>query len=241
MINILKIFYLVFILVIPGPAPAEATPTTLLSGIGNYADGQHVAFPTSFATVPTVIVNAALAGKAMKAAAVNVTKTGFNLAIVDTSGQLVTSAAQVNWVAAVAQYGLQTGSLAIPADGLVNFTQPLAGEVHILTNAVKNGTPLLSARVNLDFSVNRTWFQVSVFDNTGHTVTGATVHWMAFKSSLLAICPTGQTDATGGIMFPTVSGPAAILISAYGVGPLAVASTGIANDRAHFTASLVDY
>jgi len=42
-------------------------------------------------------------------------------------------------------------------------------------------------------------------------------------------------------MFPTVSGPAAILISAYGVGPLAVASTGIANDRAHFTASLVDY
>jgi len=240
-INILKIFYLVFILVIPGPAPGEATPTTLLSGIGNYADGQHIAFPTSFATVPTVIVNAALAGKAMKAAAVNVTKTGFNLAIVDTSGQLVTSAAQVNWVAAVAQYGLQTGSLAIPADGLVNFTQPLAGEVHILTNAVKNGTPLLSARVNLDFSVNRTWFQVSVFDNAGHTVTGATVHWMAFKSSLLAICPTGQTDATGGIMFPTVSGPAAILISAYGVGPLAVASTGIANDRAHFTASLVDY
>ena len=66
MINKLKILSLIFILVMPGPAPGEATATTLLSGIGNYTDGQHITFPTSFATIPTVIVNAALAGKDFK-------------------------------------------------------------------------------------------------------------------------------------------------------------------------------
>lgn len=240
MIKHLEILSFVFILAMPGIVSSATTPTTLFSGIGDYADGQHITFPASFATVPTVIVNAALAGKAVMAAAVSVTKTGFNLAIIDTSGQRVTSAAQVNWVAAVARYGLQTGSLTVGGDAQVYFTQPISGEVHVLTNAVKNGTPLLSARVNLDFSANRTWFTATIRDDAGRAVTGATLRWMAFKPGSDWICPAGQTDATGGVVFPAVSGPAAILISAMGVGPMAAASTGIADDRGHFTASLAD-
>ncbi len=180
-------------------SPAEGTVAcNLLARSLATSDGKSLTFPRQFPVPPVIIVSAARSGAPLAACAVDNTRKGCRLSLLDHAGRPVKQA-RVQYLAFLPTDpgGEVQGACAqLPSGANVRFRVPFAAPPVIVCNAQQGGKALLAAAVDN----RRDGFTLRACDLAGHAVSGAWVQWIAVPAALTVTLPDGkQASFRGGV------------------------------------------
>lgn len=144
-------------------------------GVAQYGDNQIIRFNPPFTETPVVITSAQINGKAISSCAVDLAKDNFLLYLTDDQGRAVPNA-WVQWIAFVPSPTQEViGGVLVASHGQHISFPRLSSTPVIVTNAQKDGKALISGAQNNAPD----GFDLCLLDDSGKTVSGAWVLWMA--------------------------------------------------------------
>jgi len=149
----------------------KAIGTVVQYGVQVLNNAQQVTFPKAFASPPIVMTSS----QTVSCAASNVTATGFKINLTSDAGTAPASI-WVQWIAFIPNPAVDVCGGTLTANGGAHVAFPaMSSTPVIVTNAVKSGKALITNAMNNAAN----GFDVSIANDQGQSVTGATVYWMA--------------------------------------------------------------
>jgi len=215
-----------------GRVNAYRAVTRTQYGVAQYSNGQQVNFATPFATIPVVIT----ADQSASTAASSITTTGFKINLTTHAGGAAST--WVQWIAFNPSAAAEVigGVITANSGTHVTFATPLSSTPVIVTNAFKDGKALISGAI--DNAANG--FGVSIVNDQGASVSGATLLWMAvvpkpangFKGEVKVLSNSANVSFSPAF----AAGPAYVLSS-----PPDVIAGAVSNRNDGFTLSLIKH
>jgi hypothetical protein len=203
-----------------GAAPGWST---VASGVVSVANGATITFPQGLNPTPVVVCSAQVNGRALLAAATNVTTTHFKVLIRDTAGRTPSGAVWVQWVAAGNEGGVRCGTASITNCQVITFSSNFTTTPTIVTSGTMGGTPCMVAAINN--ATDR--FGVYLKSHAGSTSGSAQISWIAVLPRDIWRC--GVTRYNDGARLTCTALPTVPTIVTSGNGGEAVATCAVGN------------
>jgi hypothetical protein len=200
------------------------------SGVVSVGNNATITFPKAFVSNPTVVCSAQN-GAAIMAAPTQISKTSFKVLLRDTNNNTVSSA-WVQWVAALAEPGVQCGITTVSNGGSLTFPTAFTTVPTVVTSALQAGNPVMVTAINNAKNKCGVWFATHNGSSSGTVA----VYWIATVPRSSWRCGVTQYSNGAALSFPALSAPPAIVTCGNCSG--AVAAAGLNNSASGCSLSL---
>jgi hypothetical protein len=202
--------------------------STVASGVVSVVNNATITFPHAINPLPVVVCSAQLNGKAILAAATNVTTANFQVLIRDTANNVPAGTVWVQWVAAANEAGVRCGTASLANGQTVAFPSAFPSTPTVVTSGTLGGTPCMVAAINN--AVDK--FGVYIKSHSGSTSGTAQVGWIATVPRSTWRCGVTRHNDGARLSFEALPAIPTIITSGNGGGAVATCAVNNAADGA---------